>query len=132
MEWWKEELQDCIWLYLKLAAYITSVKLNYLMYSFYFSVGNSAFRQVIAITVGKNSAPLNANCFLQFFENKCIPNFKKSDLHIGRNFASTFWFINNGLFEKHLNELYPQELEFKKKKNISNIKTSFLDTDPEL
>lgn len=118
-------------MYLKLAAYVTSVKLNYLMDNFYFSVGNSAFRQVIAITVGKNLGPLNAHCFLQFFENKCIPNFKKPDLHIGRNFASTFWFTDNGLFEKHLNELYPQELEFKKK-SVSSIKTSFLDTDPDL
>ena len=74
--------------------------------------------------------PFIANLFLHYFENKWILNLKNLDLHKAPSFTNTFPFIDdlyhgNGLFEKHLKEIYPKELELKQKTFPDLISDSF-------
>ena len=99
----------------------------------FFTLGNKVFRQVIGIPIGSDPAPLMANLFLYFYENKCVRTLKKTDLNKARKFRYTFRFIDlttindNGLFEEYHNEIYPEELRL----NLegSGDRLSFLDLD---
>ena len=88
--------------------------------------------------MGLHLAAFITSIFFYYFENKCILNVKKSDLHNARSITNTFYFIDdlcsisgNGSFEKYITEIYPEELELKKEK-VSRTKTLFLDIDLEI
>ena len=78
-----------------------------------------------------DSAPFKKN----FFFISLKKGSQKSNLHKPCSFKNTFRLIDdlrdisdNGLFEKHFKEIYPEELEMKRE-NVSSTKASFLDID---
>ena len=82
--------------------------------------------------MGFDSTPFITNLFLHNFENKWILKLKKLDLYKARRFTNKFRFIDdlcvideNGLFEKHLKGIYPEEIELKQK-DVSSTTASFL------
>ena len=80
--------------------------INYLINNYYFTVGMSAFKQVIGIPMGSDPALFKAILFLYYFENKWILIIKKQNLNEVPSFVNTFRSINdliaindNGLLE---------------------------------
>ena len=78
-----------------------------------------------------DSAPFKKN----FFFISLKKGSQKSNLHNSCSFKNTFRLIDdlrdisdNGLFEKHFKEIYPEGLELKKG-NLFSTKASFLDID---
>ena len=115
---------------------IDSVKnaIKYLMSNCYFTCGDCVFRQVIGIPMGSDPASFMANLFLYHYENKWLQEIKKTNLTVARKFSHTFRFIDDlnamndsGEFERHINYIYPEELELKKE--CGNKSASFLDLD---
>jgi len=113
----------------------TSLKLaiNYLLDNCFFTMGTMCFRQLIGIPMGSDPAPFMANLFLHHFEKKWLHNTKKRDLQKARMFSNTFRFIDdlcalndNNEFENNFKQIYPEELELKKK-NVDPHEASFLD-----
>ena len=69
--------------------------LKFLMSSCFFTLGNLLFKQVIGISMGSDPAPLMANLFLYFYENKWLMQLKRKDLVSARKFGNTFRFIDD-------------------------------------
>ena len=108
--------------------------INYLMGNCFFTCGDCVYRQVIGIPMGSDPAPFMANLFLYHYENKWLQEVKKTNLTVARKFSHTFRFIDDlntmndsGEFEKHIESIYPEELELKKEHG--NKSASFLDLD---
>ena len=76
-----------------------------------------------------------ANLFLYYYESRWMNELKKKDLIRARKLCYIFRFIDDlnaindaGEFEKHFQDMYPEELELGKE-NSSNLEASFLDLD---
>ena len=87
--------------------------------------------------MGSDPAPFMANLFLYHYESTWLKDLKKTNFNIARKFSNTFRFIDdlntmndNGEFENHLKDIYPEELELKKEHG--NNSASFLDLDIEI
>ena len=78
--------------------------------------------QVIRIPMGSDPAPFFANLFLAQIEADWVKTPRKLGTINVRKMNNSFWFINDLLslndgstFEKHCKDIYPTELELKKK-----------------
>jgi hypothetical protein len=107
--------------------------ISYLLDNCYFSVGKSIFKQVIGIPMGSDPAPFMANLFLYYYESKFLKTYKMKNMANARKFNNIFRFIDDliainddGLFEKNIKNIYPDELELKKE-NAGTREASFLD-----
>ena len=86
--------------------------------------------------MGSDPAPFFANLFLYYYESRWMNELKKKDLIRARKLCNIFRFIDDlnainddaGEFEKHFQDIYPEELELGKE-NSSNLIASFLDLD---
>ena len=97
----------------------------------YFTVGPKIFCQIIGIPMGSDPAPFFAKLFLYYYESRWTNELKKKDLIRARKLCNIFRFIDDlnaindaGEFEKHFQDIYPEELELGKE-NSSNIEASF-------
>ena len=106
--------------------------LDYLIDNIYVEFGNSLHRQTIGIPMGMCCAPLLANLFLMSYEYEFMRSLaKEKDIHI-QLFNSTFRYIddlislNNSVFERYLDKIYPQELSITKETQ-SDKEASYLD-----
>ena len=54
---------------------------EYLIGNVYVNVGNKVYRQCVGIPMGTDCAPLLANLFLFFYENRYMKNLIKNDIH---------------------------------------------------
>ena len=99
----------------------------------FFSIGNITMIQVIGIPMGSHPAPFSANLFLAQKEADWVKAQRQLGTINVRKINNSFRFIDDLLslndgssFEKHYQDIYPTELELKKKNN-SNSSASFLD-----
>ena len=108
--------------------------IKYLMNSCYFTFGGKLLRQVIGIPMGSDPAPIMANLFLYYYENKWVRNLKKENLMKARKFSHTFRFIDdliaindNDQFLHSFKEIYPEELQLNLENSGEHV--TFLDLD---
>jgi hypothetical protein len=85
--------------------------------------------------MGMDPAPFWANLFLFHYESEWIMKIKKSNNILARKFGNTFRFIDDliamndgGVFQNHVKDIYPIQLELKKENN-GNEAATFLDID---
>ena len=104
----------------------------------YFTSASICFRQLIGTLMGSDPAPLMASLFLYYCtKGSAFFRQKKRDLQKTRIFSVIFRFIddlctfNNDELENNYNNIYPHELELKKK-NEDPCKASFLDLSEEV
>jgi hypothetical protein len=83
--------------------------------------------------MGSDPAPFMANLFLYYYESKFLKTYKMKNMANARKFNNIFRFIDDliainddGLFEKNIKNIYPDELELKKE-NAGTREASFLD-----
>ena len=103
---------------------------NYLIDNCYVTCGDSLFRQKIGIPMGTDCAPFLANLFLFSYENEWMMRMKQTDPHLARQFCSIHRWLtinNDGLMKKHMNEIYPEELELKHENSECDKSASYLD-----
>ena len=107
---------------------------NYLIDNCYVTCGDSLFRQKIGIPMGTDCAPFLANLFLFSYENEWMMRMKQTDPHLARQFSNSVRYIddlltinNDGLMKKHMNEIYPEELELKHENSECDKSASYLD-----
>ena len=107
--------------------------LSFLLDNIYVRFGENLYKQVVGIPMGTNCAPLVADLFLYTYEKEFIQNLQKQrkndDLKcfIGTSrYLDDILTIDNPVFEKYKDEIYPQELTLNKA-NVTNTETPFLD-----
>ena len=61
---------------------MTKLKINYLLYNFYFTLRSVWFHQLIAIFLVSDKAAYVANLFLYYYERKCLFQTKQETLRI--------------------------------------------------
>ena len=107
--------------------------IDFLIDNIFVRFGGKVFRQVIGIPMGTNSAPLLADLFLHTYEYAFIIKTMKGDITRALQLNKTFRYIddllcvNNGNFNKHINEIYPSELILKNTTTTPS-EISYLDT----
>ena len=84
--------------------------------------------------MGTDCAPFLANLFLFSYENEWMMRMKQTDPHLARQFSNSVRYIddlltinNDGLMKKHMNEIYPEELELKHENSECDKSASYLD-----
>ena len=106
--------------------------LDFLIDNIYVEFGNTLHKQTIGIPMGMCCAPLLANLFLMSYEYEFIEKMEKDKNPDVELFSSTFRYIddlislNNGVFEKYLDKIYPPELSITKETK-SDKEASYLD-----
>ena len=102
--------------------------IKFLVYNSFFSFGNIILRQIIGIPMGSDPAPFFANLFLASYESKWVNSQRKSKNKNIRKINNAFRFIDDlilfnddDIFENHFKDIYPEELELKKKMIIFNV-----------
>ena len=76
-------------------------------------VGNKVFRQQVGIPMGTDCAPLLANLFLFYYEDKYMKNLVKDNLQEAMKFNGTMRYIddlltlNNSGFASKITDIYP-------------------------
>ena len=108
---------------------------SYLLSNCYFTVGPKIFCMIIGIPMRSEPAQFFANLFLYYYESRWMNELKKKDLIKARKLCNIFRFIGDlnaindaGEFEKHFQDIYPEELVLGKE-NSSILEASFLDLD---
>ncbi|KAK3106627.1 hypothetical protein FSP39_023983 [Pinctada imbricata] len=109
------------------------IALSFLSDNIYVRFGEKLYKQVVGIPIGTNCAPLVADLFLYTYEKEFIQNLQKQRKNddmkcfIGTSrYLDDILTIDNPVFEKYKNVIYPQELILNKA-NVSNTETPFLD-----
>ena len=99
----------------------------------FFSIGNIMMIQVIVISMGSDPTPFFVNLFLAHKEADWVEAQHKLEKINVQKINNSFRFIydllllnDDNTFEKHYKDIYPTELELKKRSN-SNSCASFLD-----
>ena len=106
--------------------------IRFLIDNIYINVSNKVFKQSIGIPMGTDCAPLLANLFLFFYENKYIKNQLKLSQKVAVKFKHTLRYIddlltlNNPHFEQEIPNIYPSQLVLKKTTEATD-KLSYLD-----
>ncbi|KAK3108234.1 hypothetical protein FSP39_003752 [Pinctada imbricata] len=107
--------------------------LSFLLDNIYVRFGENLYKQVVGIPMGTNCAPLVADLFLYAYEKEFIQNLQKQRKHDDvKCFISTSRYlddiltIDNPVFEKYKDVIYPQELTLNKA-NFTDTETPFLD-----
>ncbi|KAK3088048.1 hypothetical protein FSP39_013922 [Pinctada imbricata] len=107
--------------------------LSFLFDNIYVRFGENLYKQVVGIPMGTNCAPLVADLFLYTYEKEFIQNLQKQRKHDDvKCFISTSRYlddiltIDNPVFEKYKDVIYPQELTLNKA-NFTDTETPFLD-----
>ena len=105
---------------------------EYLIDNIYVNVGNQVYRQCVGVPMGTDCAPLLANLFLFFYENRYMKSLIKSNIHMARRFNNTIRYIddllvlNNTNFSDAIQDIYYSELQLKKTTE-STTALSYLD-----
>ncbi|KAK3089429.1 hypothetical protein FSP39_003538 [Pinctada imbricata] len=107
--------------------------LSFLLDNIYVRFGENLYKQVVGIPMGTNCAPLVADLFLYTYEKEFIQNLQKQRKHDDvKCFTGTSRYlddiltIDNPVFEKYKDVIYPQELTLNKA-NFTDTETPFLD-----
>ena len=107
---------------------------NYLINNCYVTCGDKLFRQKIGIPMGTDCAPFLANLFLFSYENEWMMKTAKIDRKLAKSFNDSVRYIddlltinNNGLMKKHMNDIYPKELDLKHENSGNDKSASYLD-----
>ncbi|KAK3105726.1 hypothetical protein FSP39_004293 [Pinctada imbricata] len=107
--------------------------LSFLLDNIYVRFGENLYKQVVGIPMGTNCAPLVADLFLYTYEKEFIQNLQKHRKHDDvKCFTGTSRYlddiltIDNPVFEKYKDVIYPQELTLNKA-NFTDTETPFLD-----
>ena len=106
--------------------------LDYLIDNIYVEFGATIHKQTIGIPMGMCCAPLLANLFLMTYEYKFMESLEKEDKFHAKLFNFTYRYIddlislNNPVFERYLDKIYPPELSITKETN-SDREASYLD-----
>lgn len=95
---------------------------NYIIDQSYIVHKNELFRQVVGIPMGTNCAPHIANLFLYAYESSFVDSLVENNQvdvasklsHIFRYQDDCIVFNDEGLFEEHQKDIYPEELELEK------------------
>ena len=101
------------------------------MENIYVKFEGMVYQQIVRIPTGTNCAPLKADLFSFCYERNIMSNLHKSkqyDLMFNgtSRYLDDIFTIDNPEFEKHINDIYPTELQLNKA-NTSEKETSFLD-----
>ena len=111
---------------------LATLFLDYLIDNIYVEFGHTLHKQTIGIPMGMCCAPLLANLFLMSYEYKFMESLEKENKFHAKLFNSTFRYIddlislNNIVFERYLDKIYPPELSITKETN-SDKEASYLD-----
>ena len=107
---------------------------NYLIDNCYVTCGNRLFRQKIGIPMGTDCAPFLANLFLFSYEHEWMMKTAKVDRKLAKSFNDSVRYIddlltinNDGLMKKHMNDIYPKELDLKHENSGNDKSASYLD-----
>ena len=111
---------------------LATLFLDYLIDNIHVEFGQTLHKQTIGIPMGMCCAPLLANLFLMFYEYRFMESLEKENKFHAKLFNSTFRYIddlislNNIVFERYLDKIYPPELSITKETN-SDKEASYLD-----
>jgi hypothetical protein len=111
--------------------------INMLIDNIYVTFGDKVFQQIIGIPMGTDCAPLLANIYLHMYEFEFMMKLQKDDIKLAHKFCYTMRYINdlvtinNKIFEKYKDIIYPKALILNKE-NTSVKKVTFLDTSVEI
>ena len=101
---------------------------------FFIRFGTKLFRQVVAIPMSTNYAPLVADLFLFCYERDFMMSLsddKQADIIYAFNTTSRYLddilIINDVYFHNIVSQIYPSEIQLHNKANGSETKASFLD-----
>ena len=106
--------------------------LDYLIDNIYVEFGKTLHKQTIGIPMGMCCAPLLANLFLMRYEYRFMETMEKAKNADVKLFNFTFCYtddlisLNNTVFEKYLDKIYPTELSITKETK-SDKEASYLD-----
>ena len=91
--------------------------IEFLVDNIYVRFGGQLFRQMVAIPMGTNCAPLLADLFLYSYENEFLDKLiKEGKRKLARKFNLSYRYtddlisFNNKRFKKFISDIYPKEL----------------------
>ena len=91
------------------------------------------YRQIVAIPMGTNCAPLVADLFSFCYERDCMKNLSSDNqtdvikaFNVKSRYLDDLLIIDNPYFEGMVNQIYPPELQLNKA-NTSDTEAPFLD-----
>ena len=107
--------------------------IEFLVDNIYVRFGGQLFRQMVAIRMGTNCAPLLADLFLYSYENEFLDKLiKEGKRKLARKFNLPYRYIadlisfNNKRFKEFISDIYPEELAISETRESTSV-ASYLD-----